>query len=161
MRCSQQLRLFAAPLLLILVACIQIYRAHAYHQSPWKGGGFGMFASTDAPSARFLRCYLATPAGDVAVTVPPELKSPARHARTVPTDTNLAAVAQVLADATWIPEGSSSRRLRIRRPGDRDTGSEVVPSAARVEVWRRRFQCALARMAAERLAVVTRRKSRS
>jgi hypothetical protein len=95
--------LFIAPVLLIIIACIQIYRAHVFDQSPWKGGGFGMFSSTDAPGARFLRCYLITDREDVPVYVPHRFRKPVRLARTVPTRENLSRVAQALAASTWVP----------------------------------------------------------
>jgi hypothetical protein len=34
-------------LLLLVVACIQVYLVRTQHLSPWKGGGFGMFSTND------------------------------------------------------------------------------------------------------------------
>ena len=52
--------LLAVPCLLVLVALNQIRLAHTSWLSPWKGGGFGMFSSTDDPGQRFI----GTEAGD-------------------------------------------------------------------------------------------------
>ena len=35
------------PLLLLVVACIQVYLVRTHDLSPWKGGGFGMFSTND------------------------------------------------------------------------------------------------------------------
>ncbi|HHP7231762.1 MAG TPA: hypothetical protein ACFCUY_13005 [Xenococcaceae cyanobacterium] len=40
--------------ILIMVACGQIFLAQTANLSPWKGGGFGMFAAVDAPSMRVI-----------------------------------------------------------------------------------------------------------
>ncbi len=55
---------YAVPALLVLVACLQLWRAHTQHLTPWKGGGFGMFSTVDAPGKRILRTYLVTPEGE-------------------------------------------------------------------------------------------------
>lgn len=36
-----------APVLLVVVALMQLYLSANFNLSPWKGGGFGMFASVD------------------------------------------------------------------------------------------------------------------
>lgn len=41
--------------ILVLVALLQIYLTHTAHLSPWKGGGFGMFGVTDAPTMRVIQ----------------------------------------------------------------------------------------------------------
>src|SRR5262245_14001946 len=47
--------------LLILVACLQIYLARTADLTPWKGGGFGMFSTTDGNANRYLRIYVSGP----------------------------------------------------------------------------------------------------
>lgn len=46
--------LLAVPCLLILIAAGQIVQANFMELSPWKGGGFGMFAAIDSPGMRFI-----------------------------------------------------------------------------------------------------------
>lgn len=41
-------------LILTVVAFTQLYLAHTSNLSPWKGGGFGMFAAVDAPAMRII-----------------------------------------------------------------------------------------------------------
>lgn len=55
---------YATPALLVIVACLQLYRAQTQHLTPWKGGGFGMFSSADIPPWRTLRIYLDTGDGE-------------------------------------------------------------------------------------------------
>ncbi|MBP0001466.1 MAG: hypothetical protein J7641_21165 [Cyanobacteria bacterium SID2] len=50
----QRLEYWLTPLLLVTIAIVQIYLASTANLSPWKGGGFGMFSTIDAPSMRVL-----------------------------------------------------------------------------------------------------------
>lgn len=45
---SRRTRWVAIPLIMIAVASIQVYRVAAFQLTPWKGGGFGMFSTTDS-----------------------------------------------------------------------------------------------------------------
>ena len=49
---SARLRATIPPALLALVACVQIGLARFTPLTPWKGGGFGMFATADGASNR-------------------------------------------------------------------------------------------------------------
>jgi hypothetical protein len=62
--------MIGAPVVLILIACLQLHLVHNGDLSRWKGGGFGMFSTLDSPSARFLRISLITPDGEFPVVVP-------------------------------------------------------------------------------------------
>jgi hypothetical protein len=93
---------YAAPLLLTVIALFQIYRAQVYNQSPWKGGGFGMFASNDSPDAYLIRTYLVTERGESRVKVPSRFAKTQLLARTVPTPENLHRLAVGLANETWV-----------------------------------------------------------
>jgi hypothetical protein len=46
--------LWIVPLILVTIACMQIGTARFGTLTPWKGGGFGMFASVDRPENRYL-----------------------------------------------------------------------------------------------------------
>lgn len=102
---------FIPAALLISIACLQIYRAHRYDQSPWKGGGFGMFATHDSVSSRVLHCSLVTPKGELRVSVPRVFRPMSLLARTVPTQENLDRLARELAGATWVKEDYHTRHL--------------------------------------------------
>ncbi|NUN49180.1 MAG: hypothetical protein HUU15_10170 [Candidatus Brocadiae bacterium] len=99
---KERLNLAFPSLLLIAVAVFQMVRAGTLQQSAWKGGGFGMFSTSDAPSARFLRCWVRTPEGEVRVETPPDFQELARLARTVPTRENLERLGRSLETGVWI-----------------------------------------------------------
>src|SRR5258706_14430030 len=94
--------------LLIGVAIVQMARAYTVHQSPWKGGGFGMFSTADAPEGRFLRCYLLVGKEEAPVLIPDPFKDLALLAKTVPTETNLTRLSDRLAMSRWV--GSANPR---------------------------------------------------
>jgi len=48
-------------LLLVAVACAQIALARGWQLSPWLGGGFGMFSTTDAWARRHVHAYAIRP----------------------------------------------------------------------------------------------------
>jgi hypothetical protein len=100
---------YSAPLLLVLVALIGVYRARLYGQSPWKGGGFGMFASLDVRNSYHLRNYLIIETRVERVSTPASLKKEETLARTVPTRENLYLFARSLAQETWVPSGYRER----------------------------------------------------
>ena len=58
---------YLPPLALAVVAVAQFALAHGVPLSPWKGGGFGMFATLDQPRARTLRVHVLTDDGAFAV----------------------------------------------------------------------------------------------
>ncbi len=57
------LRSIAVPVVLVVVAAVQIALAELGTLTPWKGGGFGMFASVDAIGNRFLSVTLTDNVG--------------------------------------------------------------------------------------------------
>jgi hypothetical protein len=70
------------PVLLVLVAGYQIGTAMLADQTPWRGGGFGMFATSDHVDLRVLRVTFATDSETVAVDVPSLLAAQdPRHGR--------------------------------------------------------------------------------
>lgn len=96
---------------LIAIAGIQIYRAQILHQTAWKGGGFGMFATADSPDCRYFRCALVTPEGDIPVQVPVRFRDAAWKARVAPTQNNLNALAHEMLKSTWVPADFHYRHL--------------------------------------------------
>jgi len=105
---GRKLLVLLTPLLLVIVALTQIVRAYTIDQSPWKGGGFGMFASVDSPGNRELRAYLVT--SDYEIEIPVHynfiideggVMDDVSLARTVPTDANLQQIANQLSKFSW------------------------------------------------------------
>ncbi|MFQ5564760.1 MAG: hypothetical protein ACE5EU_00135 [Paracoccaceae bacterium] len=93
---------YLAPALLILIAVVQMFSAFANDQTPWKGGGFGMFSTVDSPGARFLKIYLVSENGEEAVRLPPRLSRLRRIIRSAPTQENLDLLVQALNQETWV-----------------------------------------------------------
>ena len=71
---------FLPVTLLVIVALNQIHLAHTVHLSPWKGGGFGMFSSTDGGPNRHLRIFLRGLPSRHEVQVPQPLEDLADRA---------------------------------------------------------------------------------
>lgn len=108
---------FCAPIGLVVVAFLQLYLVHTHSLVPWKGGGFGMFATVDAPAARFLRCYLITSAGEIPLRVPEDLKTLAGEVRYMPTSERLTLLASQLGQ----------------------TAGKIEHQGVRIELWRYGF----------------------
>jgi hypothetical protein len=148
----------AAPILLCLVAAVQIARVLLLAQTPWKGGGFGMFASIDRPETRFAKAYLLTDRGEMPALVP---ALPAGLAmRTTPTPENLGRLADELGGYNWVRVG---HQWVIAWPvaADQQDPADVVPySALRVELWRSEFDAPTGQVRASRYLETIRPKAR-
>jgi hypothetical protein len=104
-------------LLLCAVALGQIVLAKRFELMPWKGGGFGMFATIDGFGHRDLR-YVAERPGAEEVEIAGELDGTLIDAAlAMPTDSHLLALARAL--------GEMERPLEF--------------SHVRVELWRTRL----------------------
>ena len=105
--------------LLVLVGIGQLRLAHTVGLSPWKGGGFGMFASLDARPFRYVRIFVEAPERSEELAVPPSLEALAASAENLPGDHQLEQLAQ----------GVVAREQRQQRP----------IANGRLEVWRVEF----------------------
>jgi hypothetical protein len=94
-------RALLAPVCLCLVAALHLARVWTVHQTPWKGGGFGMFSTVDAESARFLRCWLITNEGKLPLPLPPAVEKPVAEMRAAPSQAGLMQLATRLAAQSW------------------------------------------------------------
>ena len=110
-------------LLLTAVALHQIYAVRSHDLTPWKGGGFGMFASADVGPARRLEVSLLRGVSRVRVEIPVEVREHAARVRRLPTQARLEVFGRAVGDALG--------------------GTEGVYRAIRVEFWRIRFDDAL------------------
>jgi hypothetical protein len=115
---------------LALLACAQIGLAFGADLSPWKGGGFGMFATNDHGSFRSVRVFAVGPGSEQRMAVPSDRLQDLFRVRELPNDSALRAFAGSLA------------------------GAAPDAAAIRVEVWRARFDADL-RATYERLASAT------
>ena len=105
--------------LLVVVASGQMVLAHTAMLSPWKGGGFGMFASLDARPFRYVRMFVRAPERSEELAVPPSLEHMAASVEILPTTAQLERLAHAVV----------ARERRRQRPVD-----EV-----RLELWRIEF----------------------
>ena len=110
---------FVPAILLITVATHQLYLSATAGLSPWSGGGFGMFSTTDAGATRHLHAFVLRPGIEREVRVPEALADRQRRVLTLPSDDNLRALALALADLPTPDHGPAT--------------------GVRVQVWRTRF----------------------
>lgn len=105
--------------LLVLVALSQIYLAHTSNLCAWKGGGFGMFSTTDGGPNRHLHIFLLNDTVHKEVETPEPLIDLDKRTANLPTERNLRKFGRKIAEAY---------------------SHEMVNfSRVRVEVWRTEF----------------------
>ena len=81
------------PALLLAVALNQIRLVRTADLTPWCGGGFGMFSTTDGRSARHLHAYALSPGLVTELGIPLELEPRAAAAVALPGEARLRALA--------------------------------------------------------------------
>jgi hypothetical protein len=96
---------------LVAVATVQIALARLGPLSPWKGGGFGMFASLDGGSFRTLRVFVEAPERSEEILLPPSLRRLGAEVEAFPSDGMVARLADAVADREREAERSV---LRVR-----------------------------------------------
>jgi hypothetical protein len=111
---------YLPSLVLIVVALHQIHLARHYELTPWKGGGFGMFSSTQLGFIRYVRIFVSAPDRSEELNIPDSLFDLADRAAILPTDRRL----KKLAEAIVVQERRNNGSI-----------AEV-----RIEVWRSHFQ---------------------
>ena len=111
--------------LLVCVALGQFVRAHVDTLSPWKGGGFGMFAAIDSPGMRIVSAV-----GIDAEGLPHRLDPLAslsgarrRHILAYPRERDLQELARELVEDEFVPTGakvtSALEQLQAQNPDAR------------------------------------------
>ena len=110
----------AVPTTLLLgVAITQVLLVKIADLSPWKGGGFGMFATTDGTAFRYVRLFVDAPGRSEELNVTDSLEFDAVRAQLFPSQRFL----------TRLGEAAGARELR--------NGHEAA--TVRVEVWKVEF----------------------
>lgn len=102
--------------LLIAVACAQLTLARTASLSPWKGGGFGMFSTTDDAGRRRVRVFVAAAERSEEIAITPLLDDAATRAAVLPSDRQLTRLARSVVD----------RERQNHRPVE----------SVRIETWR-------------------------
>ena len=86
-------------MLLLAVGLLQLWLAARHELSPWCGGGFGMFSTTDGWGARHLHATALSPAFRAPLEIPRAREDDLERALALPTDTHLGALARALVDS--------------------------------------------------------------
>ena len=153
------------PLVLVIVASWQVATALTDDLTPWKGGGFGMFATADHLDTRVLRSYLASAGAVTPVEHEATIEMALQHGeqgrfsslRAHPTSRHATAWANLLADRTWKVEDGVARLAEDDDLPARSVvleGTGVTPiDGVRIEVWRSGYDRRKARIVPELVAV--------
>jgi len=112
-------RVLAPVVVLIVVAIVQVILAKTAQLSPWKGGGFGMFATTDGTAVRRIRIFVEAPGRSEEIEIAPSQELQAARAQLFPSDSMMTNLAQAVV----------SREERYGRP----------VKTVKLEVWRTEF----------------------
>ena len=157
---TSRLRVVVAPALLVAVAVTQVVLATAGDLSPWRGGGFGMFASVDRVEHRAVRAQVASdadgaaaPVGDADVDAFADLsfadEQLVERVRARPDDAAVSRLAQALSRTGWA-RGDGGALVPTS-----DGPDATPPVCVRVEVWRTTFDAGADRADPRRLADTT------
>lgn len=111
-------RAVIVPIVMILVAVVQVMRVLAFNQSSWQGAGFGMFATYDFDGTRGV--VAAAVVEGEAVQLPLDDVTPDlyRRARVVPTDDVLREMVAALRPVA--PAGFTAIVVEVRGPAMED-----------------------------------------
>jgi hypothetical protein len=116
---SGRWRVWSPSFLLIAIAFWQVTLAKTAGLCPWKGGGFGMFATTDTTNVRDMRVFIERSGATEKKEIGPAEEVDALEAKLFPSDTMLTRLAVAVLQ----------REQTDDRPID----------AVRLEVWRTEF----------------------
>jgi hypothetical protein len=148
-----------APVVLVVVACVQVYLVNFHGLTPWKGAGFGMFSSVDKPDRRSVCIQMETESGRWLVDWrgDPRIREQVVSFRNFPTSGRMDDLAHALVDRRWmksplgkkelVPQGEGggeswggfqSRRVDSLRSGSTSTGVKSLEVVVRRLEYRRR-----------------------
>ena len=102
--------------LLVAMACVQVALTRSAGLSPWKGGGFGMFSTTDDGGRRHVRIFVTAADRSEELEISPSLEDAAARAAVLPTG-------HLLTDLA-------------RRVVERERRHQRAVEAVRIETWR-------------------------
>ena len=77
-------------LFFILIAGYHFYLVHNHHLSPWLGGGYGMFSTTDYGPSRFIKIFaLKNNIIQEQIEIPEQLSQLSKQVRSLPDNKNI------------------------------------------------------------------------
>ncbi len=103
--------LYLPTLLLIAIAVNQLILANFFNLSPWLGGGYGMFSTTDVGSNRHIHIYAKSEGIIKELIYPKELSDLALRTKSFPTDRNLIVLAQRISE---IEDDSALKSIEVQ-----------------------------------------------
>jgi hypothetical protein len=106
-------------ILLVAVALNQLRLVHAHDLDPWKGGGFGMFSTSEGSSARHTHVFLSASDREIEFDLPDDLEDTEDRLLVLPSEAWLEKFASEVADAA--------------------AAETPARSAVRIEVWQTRL----------------------
>jgi hypothetical protein len=112
----QRWRTILPVALLVSVASVQVILTRTSGLSPWKGGGFGMFSTTDDSGRRRVRVFVSAPDRSEEIAITPSLADAAARAAVLPSDGQLTRLA--------------------RRVIERERRYQRTVQTVRIETWR-------------------------
>ena len=112
--------IWAVPLLLLIVAALQVLLVHTTNLSPWKGGGFGMFSTVDSPDVRVLQAFVTVGGEEFPVRLGGPLVALRDRVKHQPTERSGEELVDRMLATRWMPPGSFStgfdRRMQPQWP---------------------------------------------
>ena len=97
---KQKWMLHYLPIIIfVMISALHFYWVHQANLSPWLGGGYGMFSTTDYGPSRYIKVYaLQHEIIQEEIEIPPNLAMQARKMRGLPHDKNVLAFAMAIAN---------------------------------------------------------------
>jgi len=103
--------LYLPTLLLVAIAINQLILANFFSLSPWLGGGYGMFSTTDVGSNRHIHIYAKSEGILKELIYPEALKDQVSRTKSFPTDRNLDKFTRTIAQ---IEDDSSINSIEVQ-----------------------------------------------
>jgi len=113
--------------LLVVTAVLQIILVYRAHLSPWLGGGFGMFSTTDMWTRRQRHVCARSPGVRREMSIPPQLGRMAREALALPTPAHLRRLA--LATAAELTDDEPVKAIEVQIWAPRFDRETLAPSS--------------------------------
>ena len=107
---------------LVGVAGAQLFLVRTTSLSPWKGGGFGMFSTTDDTSNRYVRVFVSAPNRLEEIAISPSLEDAADRTAVLPAEPQFTRLA--------------------RRVVERERRHQRAVESVRIETWRIEYAAA-------------------
>jgi len=102
---------YLPTIVLVAIAINQLILANFFNLSPWLGGGYGMFSTTDVGSNRHIHIYAKSEGIKKELIYPRDLKDIVIRTKSFPTDTNLRRLARRISE---IEDDSSINSIEVQ-----------------------------------------------